>query len=269
MRKLTKTLGVKVQVEQLTHPGGELWGSDLRFLGMGSNVIVWNQRVLSYLLLLLGLALALSSWSSSSSKDKCCVTFVRYAQRIQFFLRDSVLLLILFVQRHQRSICIVVRVRVAVMMLVDVVSSRVRCANDFAYFFSFFFAPLPPRHYQASFSLSLSRSRSPFLPCSLARFFLFSSLSFSLSLSFFLRVCDCVCAVTPMNRWPCTYCSSNSNADGSERERTNAHSYHHCFAAFLSFFLSFFEFFFASFSRRALSVHLYVHRCVHYGTALS
>src|SRR5271154_7194551 len=79
--------------------------------------------------------LVLSKWSMS--KDKCCVTFVRYAQRIQFFLRDSVLL-ILLVQRHQRSICIVVRVRVPVMMVVDVVSSRVRCANDFAYSFFFF-----------------------------------------------------------------------------------------------------------------------------------
>jgi hypothetical protein len=72
--------------------------------------------------------LVLSQWSTS--KDKYCVTFVRYAQRIQFFLRDSsvlllllLLLLFLLVQRHQRSICIVVRVRVAVMMVVDVVSS--------------------------------------------------------------------------------------------------------------------------------------------------
>ncbi len=37
-------------------------------------------------------------------------------------------------------------------MVVDVVSSRVRCANDFL--FSFFFTPSPPRHYRPSFFLS-------------------------------------------------------------------------------------------------------------------
>ncbi len=113
------------------------------------------------------------------SKDKCCVTFVRYAQRIQFFLRDGVLLM-LPVQRRQRSICIVVRVCIAVMVVVDVVSSRVRYANYFAY--SFFFLL-----YTIAAAII---ARSPSL-------FLFFFLSFSFSF-FFLRVY--VCAMTPMNR---------------------------------------------------------------------
>jgi hypothetical protein len=141
--------------------------------------MVKNQRVLASFFFSCVLDfLVLSKWSMS--KDKCCVTFVRYAQRIQFFLRNGVLLM-LPVQRRQRSICIVVRVCIAVMVVVDVVSSRVRYTNYFAYsFFSFFFTPLPP-------------------PLSLVRraFFSFFFLSFSFSF-FFLRVY--VCAMTPMNR---------------------------------------------------------------------
>lgn len=104
---------------------------------------------------------------------------MRYAQRIQFFLRDSVLL-ILLVQRHQRSICIVVRLRVPGMMVVDVVSGRVRCANDFAY--SFFFLSSLHHRRRASVDRLFSLFFSPLV------FFL----------SFFLHVY--MCAIMPMNR---------------------------------------------------------------------
>ena len=75
------------------------------------------------------------------------------AQRIQYFLRDSVLL-ILFVERHQRSICIVVRVRVAVMMVVDVVSCRECVARTILPILFLFFAPLPS-HYSLLLLFSL------------------------------------------------------------------------------------------------------------------
>ena len=57
--------------------------------------MVENRRVLAFFLSCVLDFLVLSKWSMS--KDKCCVTFVRYAQRIQFFLRGGVLVM-LFVQ---------------------------------------------------------------------------------------------------------------------------------------------------------------------------
>ncbi len=140
--------------------------------------MVENQRVLVFFLSRLLDFLVLNKWSMS--KDKCCVTFMRYAQRIQFFLRDGVLL-ILLVQRRQRSICIAVRVCIAVMVVVDVVSSRVCYANYVAYSFFFLLCTIA--------AAIIARSLSLFL------FFFFLSVSFSFS---FLRVC--ICAMSPMNR---------------------------------------------------------------------
>ena len=86
------------------------------------------------------------------------------------------------------------------MVVVDVVDSRVRYANYFAYsFFLSSFAPLPP-------PLSL-----------LCRVFFSPSLFLSLFVSL-LYECVHECAMTPMNRWPCTYCSTNSSTDEKREE---------------------------------------------------
>lgn len=135
--------------------------------------MVENQRVLAFFFSRVLDFLVLSKWSMS--KDKCCVTFIRYAQRIQFFLRDGVLLMLL-VQQRRRSICIVVRVCIAVMVVVDVVSSRVCYANYFAY--SFFF--LSSLHYCRRHYRSFAEPFSLFF------------LSFSFSFFFFF-VCVCMC----------------------------------------------------------------------------
>ena len=183
--------------EKLTHPGSELWGGDLWLLLLGSNVMVENRRVLAFFLSCVLDFLVLSKWSMS--KDKCCVTFMRYAQRIQFFLRGGVLVM-LFVQWRQRSICIVVRICIAVMVVVDVVSSRVRYANYFAYSFFFFLLCTIAATINA-------RSRS---------FFLFFSF-FSLSFLFLLFACICMCndAHEPMTM----YISQQQCKRERERER--------------------------------------------------
>ncbi len=133
--------------------------------------MVENQRVLVFFLSRLLDFLVLNKWSMS--KDKCCVTFMRYAQRIQFFLRDGVLL-ILLVQRRQRSICIAVRVCIAVMVVVDVVSSRVCYANYVAYSFFFLLCTIA--------AAIIARSPSLFL-FFFSFFFLF----------FLLFACICMC----------------------------------------------------------------------------
>jgi hypothetical protein len=72
----------------------------------------------------------------------------------------------------------------------------------------------------------------------------------------------CVCAMTPMNRWPCTYCCSYSSAD--ERERTQCAQLLPLFRR-LILFLSFFFLL----HTLSLSSFMYVHVCVHHKTTMS
>ena len=123
---------------------------------------------------------------------------------------------------------------VAVMMIVDVVSSRVGCANDFAYSFSFFSAPLPLHHDRTSFS--------PFLSLSLSLWLSLCSSSFSFSLLFFLHVCEFVRVYGQWRPWTNdhVHIAVVTAVQMREKER-NALNYHYCFAALLSF-VSFFPF---------------------------
>lgn len=125
------------------------------------------------------------------SKNKYYIACVRNAQYTEFVLSEGIST-ILRVQQRQRSICIVVHVYIALMLVVDVVSKREPVARTILLvLFLFFFLPLPTTT-RSKPTLSLFRwiffSSSPSLPF---RSFslLVCSRSFSfLQFFFFLRV---------------------------------------------------------------------------------